>query len=325
MKNLTILDCTLRDGGYYNNWNFSKDFINDYLKTIYKSGIKFVELGFSQIKKNSVSGNCYDVDNQLIEKIKIPKNLKIGIMVNASDLISKNYNAKKFQKFINKIKKISLLRIACHFDEISKIIPFIKILKNANLKLAINLMQISEQKKTYIVKILKKLSKEKIDIIYFADSLGCMSFKDVKEITLLLKKNCNTQIGFHAHDNMGNAKKNVLTAIKNGSSWIDTTVLGMGRGAGNAKTEDFVTKEKRKIINQLKKRRFVVLRNKYKWGFNKYYNLSAKYKIHPTYIQKILHNSKISETRILKIINNLKNFNSEKFTLDIYNKLLQEN
>ena len=40
MKNLTILDCTLRDGGYYNNWNFSKDFINDYLKTIYKSGIK---------------------------------------------------------------------------------------------------------------------------------------------------------------------------------------------------------------------------------------------------------------------------------------------
>lgn len=325
MKNLTILDCTLRDGGYYNNWNFSKDFINDYLKTIYNSGIKFVELGFSQIKKNKFNENCYDVDNQLTGKLKIPKNLKIGIMVNASDLISKNYNAKKFKKFINKKKEISLLRIACHFDEISKIIPFIKILKNVNLKLAINLMQISEQKKTYIVKILKKLSKEKIDIIYFADSLGCMSSKDVKEIILLLKKNCNTQIGFHAHDNMGNAKKNVLTAIKNGSNWIDTTVFGMGRGAGNAKTEDFVTKDKRKIINQLKKRRFVVLRNKYKWGFNKYYNLSAKYKIHPTYIQKILNISKISETRILKIINNLKNLNSEKFNLDIYNKLLQEN
>ena len=325
MKNLTILDCTLRDGGYYNNWNFSKDFINDYLKTIYNSGIKFVELGFSQIKKNKFNENCYDVDNQLTGKLKIPKNLKIGIMVNASDLISKNYNAKKFKKFINKKKEISLLRIACHFDEISKIIPFIKILKNINLKLAINLMQISEQKKTYIVKTLKKLSKEKIDIIYFADSLGCMSFKDVKELILLLKKNCNTQIGFHAHDNMGNAKKNVLTAIKNGSNWIDTTVFGMGRGAGNAKTEDFVTKDKRKIINQLKKRRFVVLMNKYKWGFNNYYYLSAKYKIHPTYIQKILNISKISETRILKIINNLKNLNSEKFNLDIYNKLLQEN
>ena len=70
------------------------------------------------------------------------------------------------------------------------------------------------------------------------------------------------------------AKNNVLTAIKNGSNWIDTTVFGMGRGAGNAKTEDFVTKSKRKIINQLKERRFVDLKNEYRWGFNKYYNLT---------------------------------------------------
>ena len=323
MKNLTILDCTLRDGGYYNDWNFSKNFINEYLKTIYKSGIKFVELGFSQIKKNRLNGNCYDVDNKLIEKLKIPKNLKLGIMVNASDLISNDYNTKKFKKFILQKKKISLLRIACHFEEVNRIIPFIKILKKTNLKLAINLMQISEQKKTNIVKILKKLSKEKIDIVYFADSLGCMSSKDVEEIILLLKKNCNAQIGFHAHDNMGNAKNNVLTAIKNGSNWIDTTVYGMGRGAGNAKTEDFVKKDKRKIINQLKKRRFVDLKNEYNWGFNKYYNLAAKYRIHPTYIQKILNNSKISKIRIVKIINSLKNLNSKKFTLNTYKKLLK--
>jgi 4-hydroxy 2-oxovalerate aldolase len=312
MKNLNILDCTLRDGGYYNDWNFSKEFINDYLKIICNSGIKFVELGFSQIKKNSLNGNCYDVDNKLIKTIKIPKDLKIGIMINASDLISKNYNAKKFKKFILNKKKISLLRIACHFDEVNKIVPFIKILKKTNLKLAINLMQISEQKKNNISKILKKLSKEKIDIIYFADSLGCMTFKEVKKIILLFKKNCNAEIGFHAHDNMGNAKNNVLTAIKNGSNWIDTTVFGMGRGAGNAKTEDFVSRDKKMLITQLKKRRFIDLKNKYKWGFNKYYNLSAKSKIHPTYIQKILNISKISETRIIKIINNLKNFELEK-------------
>lgn len=105
MKNLTILDCTLRDGGYYNDWNFSKDFINEYLKTIYKSGIKFVELGFSQIKKKRLNGNCYDVDNKLIEKLKIPKNLKLGIMINASDLISSDYNTEKFKKFILQKKK----------------------------------------------------------------------------------------------------------------------------------------------------------------------------------------------------------------------------
>jgi 4-hydroxy 2-oxovalerate aldolase len=151
-----------------------------------------------------------------------------------------------------------------------------------------------------------------------------MTFKEVKKIILLFKKNCNAEIGFHAHDNMGNAKNNVLTAIKNGSNWIDTTVFGMGRGAGNAKTEDFVSRDKKMLITQLKKRRFIDLKNKYKWGFNKYYNLSAKSKIHPTYIQKILNISKISETRIIKIINNLKNLNSKKFNLDTYNKVLLE-
>ena len=65
-----------------------------------------------------------------------------------------------------------------------------------------------------------------------------------------------------------------------------------------------------------------ILKNKYKWGFNKYYNLSAKYKIHPTYIQKILNISKISETKVIKIINNLKDLNSKNFTLDNYNRAL---
>ena len=46
MRELTLLDCTLRDGGYYNNWNFSKDLVNEYLKAIAASGIKFVEIGF---------------------------------------------------------------------------------------------------------------------------------------------------------------------------------------------------------------------------------------------------------------------------------------
>ena len=126
MNKFHILDCTLRDGGYYNNWNFSKEFINDYLKSIYNSGIEFVEIGFSQIIKQKFKGSCYDVNNKLIKKLKIPKNLKIGIMINASDLISKSYNPEKFNKFLLNKKNIHLLRIACHFDEVNQIIPFIK-------------------------------------------------------------------------------------------------------------------------------------------------------------------------------------------------------
>ena len=51
MKKINILDCTLRDGGYYNNWDFSKDLVNDYLKAISDSGIKNVEIGFRSLKE----------------------------------------------------------------------------------------------------------------------------------------------------------------------------------------------------------------------------------------------------------------------------------
>ena len=51
MKKLNILDCTLRDGGYYNNWNFKKKLIVKYLSIISKTSIKFVEIGFFTIKK----------------------------------------------------------------------------------------------------------------------------------------------------------------------------------------------------------------------------------------------------------------------------------
>ena len=51
MKKINVLDCTLRDGGYYNNWDFPKDLVNDYLKAISDSGIKYVELGFRSLKQ----------------------------------------------------------------------------------------------------------------------------------------------------------------------------------------------------------------------------------------------------------------------------------
>ena len=277
MEKFNILDCTLRDGGYYNNWNFSKNFINEYLKFINNSGIEFVELGFSQLKNDKKKGLCYNINNQLLTKLKIPKNIKIGIMINAQEIIKKKINPKNFRKLILKLKKISFLRVACHFNEVSKILPHLKVLKFMKIKLAINLMQISEQNDRKIQSVLKKIAVEKIDIIYFADSLGCMSSSEVIRLINLIKKTCKKSIGFHAHDNMGNARNNVKNAISNGSSWVDTTVFGMGRGAGNARTEDFVNQNKKKIINNLKKNRFNDLKNKYKWGYNRYYNLSAKY------------------------------------------------
>ena len=80
MKDIKLLDCTLRDGGYYNNWDFSKDLVNDYLKAIADSGIKYVELGFRSLKENKLNGPNFFSRDSYINILKIPKSLIIGVI-----------------------------------------------------------------------------------------------------------------------------------------------------------------------------------------------------------------------------------------------------
>ena len=92
MKKIKILDCTLRDGGYYNNWDFSIDLINDYLKAMPMAGVDYVELGFRSLYKSTFKGACAYTKDEFLESLKIPKKLKVAVMVNASDLL--NYGTK---------------------------------------------------------------------------------------------------------------------------------------------------------------------------------------------------------------------------------------
>ena len=132
MKKIIHLDCTLRDGGYYTNWNFDRQLVNDYLNALDKINVDFVELGFRFLDKNKTKGEFAYTSEKLINKLKIPKNLNLGVMINASDFIDKNESPEDLIKksFIHKKKsKILLVRIACHFEELKKISTIVKFLK----------------------------------------------------------------------------------------------------------------------------------------------------------------------------------------------------
>ena len=88
MTDINLIDCTLRDGGYYNNWNFSNELVNDYLKAISLSGIRYVELGFRSLKKNNFKGPNWYTTDSYIGNLSVPKNLKLGVMVNIFEIIS---------------------------------------------------------------------------------------------------------------------------------------------------------------------------------------------------------------------------------------------
>ena len=334
-KEINILDCTLRDGGYYNNWDFPKNLVNDYLKAISASGIKFVEIGFRSLKENQFNGSTFFSNDNYINILKVPKNLVLGVMINVSELINfkSNYKKKLKEIFFNKRKnsKIKFVRLASHFNEISETIKICKILKEHKYTVMINLMQISEQKKEDIIEASKKINLAKPDVLYFADSLGSINNNEIPKYINYLRSHWKGDIGIHAHNNLGKALSNSLAAIKSNISWVDSTVLGMGRGAGNTETEYLVlevnkfSKKNYNLIpiNKIISKYFDGLKSKYKWGQNPFYYLAGKYGIHPTYIQEML-SIKMKDEEIIDAINQLKEEGGNKYNVNLVKSEFQK-
>ena len=315
---INILDCTLRDGGYYNNWEFSRPLIKEYLKIITLKRITHVELGFRSLSKNATGGITAKTTDEFINSLNLPKKIKFGVMVNVSDFTKNRHPINLLKKFFKPASKtnIDFIRLACHIHDVYKIGSAVNWLKKNGYVVFLNIMQISEIKDNEIKKISFFLKKIKIDIIYLADSLGCIKPNRFASLFRKFKLFWRKDLGIHAHDNLGFALQNSKTALKNGANWVDCTVTGMGRGPGNLKTEKFlkeISKENLKELNKLIKYFFLPLKKKYKWGKNKYYKIAAENKIHPTYIQDLLSDDRYKKKDYLNIIEILKKTDSRKF------------
>ena len=114
---INILDCTLRDGGYYNLWNFKLNDVQEYINKISKSKIKIIEIGFKFFKKNPKFGKLAFVDESYLSKLKIPEDINIAIMINGQDLVNlgdqwKSILENSFKK--NNNNNIEIIIIAVH-------------------------------------------------------------------------------------------------------------------------------------------------------------------------------------------------------------------
>ena len=319
MKKINILDCTLRDGGYYNNWVFKKSVIQEYLYSLSKTKIEFIEIGFFTLNKKNNLGSTANVDKNFFKNLKIPSNLNIGIMINASEILKTFDNHKKTIKRLHDIdfKNTKFIRIACHISEYAKILKFILFFKRKKIQVFINIMQISEVSQNDIKLICKKYNKV-VSAIYIADSFGSLKPVEISKIIKNFKKYTKTSIGIHAHDNMGYALKNSIQAKKLGAEWFDATILGMGRGPGNTKTEKILNNKNFNLMSaRMDKQKiykyFIKLKKKYKWGNNKFYKFSGKNKIHPTYVQMLLGDQRINKENYLQILKNIRTNNAKKY------------
>lgn len=326
LADIKLLDCTLRDGGYYTSWDFSPELVAAYLRAMDAIGADFVELGLRSFNARGFKGGCAYTTEAFLSSLELPSTLRYGAMVNASELISHPEGPRVAieELFAPAAEsRLDLVRVACHTTEFEAALPASAWLKEQGYVVGYNLMQIAGKSATDIQYFGELAKNWPLDVLYFADSLGGMEPDDVAAVIKALRVHWNGELGVHTHDNMGRAMANSLRAADEGVTWIDGTVTGMGRGPGNAKTEALVIEledRRRKAepvltpLLQAIATHFRPLQNVHGWGANSFYHLSGKYGIHPTYVQEMLGDPRYSEEDTLAAIEHLRQFSdSGKF------------
>ena len=240
-------------------------------------------------------------------------------MLNSKDCSDINLS----QLLLNTKPYISLVRIATDPNKIEFSIKLAKEIKSLGYEVAINLMYISKVNSNHKIFDYLESIEEYIDTLNLVDSYGSIYPDKLATLINQVKTKTNITLGFHGHNNLELAFANTLIAIENGVEFIDSTILGMGRGAGNLKTELLLTylKSNRNLdidLNIVAKTTeiFQPLLDKYKWGTNLAYMVSGSYSLPQKDVMEALEINRYSLSGIINHIRKNNEISLPKFKSD---------
>ena len=224
-----ILDVTLRDGGYLNQWQFSREEIDALLGFLGRQGVTQVEIGFLRppAATTSLVNGC--PVEFLAESVRQHPDLQFVGMLNPAE---DGWQA----AVAGKLLYLSLVRLTCTAEVIDQALRIADYLheQSSTIKVSLNLICISSYRHDEVADLLQKISpSNSIDRVYFADSRGALSPHEIEPLIAVAKQHCHQPLGFHAHDTLGNAIENTNCAFACGCDLIDVSLNGFGLAGGN--------------------------------------------------------------------------------------------
>jgi len=318
-----ILDCTLRDGGYYNDWDYSFDLIKRYVDAMAAAQIDIVELGLRTLASDQYLGATAYTTDSFIERLQPADGLSLAVMLNAKEVLaaadSKVAIRTNFAR--RSASRVSLVRIAANLHEVGVLGSALDELHELGYETALNLMQVSEVTLADITEFGRKAAGFGVAYGYIADSFGSLRPSDIAPIMQALGEGFGTNIGCHLHDNMSYALVNTMEAVDAGAVIVDATVQGMGRGPGNVRTEYVVMELSRRKQSHAKvaplvtlvERDFAEMKRDFGWGSNIYYFQSANLAVHPTYVMELTKDDRYSPSEIVSAVDRLSEKGARNF------------
>ena len=291
MNEIRVLDCTLRDGGYCNQWDFGYENIKKIVLGLINANIDIIECGFLTDKEEYSQNKSKFSDLNQVESL-LPAN-RAGkmfvVMMNDNQYDLNNlpvYNG----------KSIDGIRVAFHKDNLQRALNQCQIIKKKGYKVFVQAMVSLNYKDDEFIQLIQKVNELQPYAFYIVDSFGMMKEKDLLRLFYIVEHNLdeNIWIGFHSHNNLQLAYSNAQCLVNrpnNRKLIVDSSIYGMGRGAGNLNTELFVDflNENRgsgykikpllnvidEILNDFYQRNY--------WGYSLPNYLSAVHNAHPNY------------------------------------------
>ena len=288
-NDIKVLDATIRDGGLCNNFNFTDEFVTELYKMNVKCGTDYMEFGYRASKsmfKESDFGKwkfCKEEDIRAIVGDN-PTDLKIAVMADVGRCDFKTDFLPKSESVID------MVRVACYIHQIPAAIEMIEYFNSLGYETTCNIMAISQASSEQLTQALEMLSKTSVNVIYLVDSYGSLypeNACDLAKVYLSAVEGTGKQIGFHAHNNQNLAFANTIETMAYGVSYLDATVQGMGRGAGNCAIEllmGFLKNPKYNImyiLEFIEKYMLALKAEGVVWGYDIQYMLTGLLNRHP--------------------------------------------
>ncbi|MBM3249293.1 MAG: nucleoid-structuring protein H-NS [Candidatus Omnitrophica bacterium] len=286
-EKIKILDCTIRDGGLINNHDFDLHFVRALYKSLSDAGIDYMEIGYKNSrrlfnpKEYGKWKFCEEDDiKRTIEGIESDK-MKLSVMVDVDRVDIDDVKPKKESP-------VDMIRVASYVKDIDKAIFLCNHFADKGYETTINIMAISRALDNELNEALHQLEEEcKAGVVYVVDSFGSL-YQETTEFLIKKARHIlkTKEVGIHAHNNQQLAFANTIEAIIHDANYLDATVYGLGRAAGNCPLElllGFLKNPKfdiRPVLDIISKE-FIPLRDKMEWGYIIPYAITGILDEHP--------------------------------------------
>jgi 4-hydroxy 2-oxovalerate aldolase len=291
MRQIKVLDCTLRDGGYCNSFRFGFENEKKIIRELVEADIDIIECGFLTNKIVYEEGVSQFTSLEEVEEV-LPEKHKGKIFVLLMNF--GDYDPDSLPTYDG--KSIDGLRVAFHKKDRFEALKVCRKIKEKGYKVFVQPMVSVSYKDEEFLELISSVNQIEPYAFYIVDSFGMMKRKDLMRLFYLIEHNLKLSIaiGFHSHNNMQLAYSNAQSLVDMNTEFriiIDTTIYGMGRGAGNLNTELFIqylneNMDRKYDIKPLLRVIDEILDTFYQrnyWGYSLPNFISATYNTHPNY------------------------------------------